>query len=891
MSKVVAGYAQTLLRAVLEGASSLTGEQFAAAGMAARRLLLFAWDEPERSSWLVTNALRAVCQTFASDPGASATLLRRAIEPRHLAAHGYEEMPVVTRELRVISDSDPGFVADLYAAVFTYEEPSTDTTDMSGSQILSLTSNKKQDYDHSQWELAEFYPTFLEEHLVLASHVLVQVVDAYRSREHSTETPPEKFTVNGVEAELVHDFSCIWDEGFASHTDDEVRILDAFFRHLEHLTQAPEMSTTLNESLQFMLQGSRSAVIWRRFLQLGAQHPREIGLKIKPLAWSVPLMWVPDTENPASAFIAAVFPLLSLEERERVEKAIVSLPESVPERIRDAAKRDRGRLLAPLAHELTTERAKQLLHELQAAGLSPDSQEHFPRLQVWADAVDEKTYVEKILGVSTSSEPHAGFLDVYRPVQAFGSNLMNKVPSAEEIEGVLPHLRSLHAALIAPPNNVDERLLTMAAGSLAAACKTIANVGELSCETSAGNLAQKILLELSVHPSPEHDPAHDAAFDKHPSWGAPLARIEAAVGLMALARHSSCCSAAVLDSIDRLARDAAPEVRYQIASNLTLLYHTAPERMWKLVESRATSETSNGVLMALAHSIQRLVSKHLDEAAKLTQSVFEQVPEGPGAEDVQRICVGTFLWLHIWRNHQASQGFVYGLCQDVPKNHDLLNVMMFELRGPLIHGDPEHENPEAEGVRSRAIHLFNRITLAACDALSAVLTESRNDAGPKPDRETVKSLAHLVDNCARQLYFASGAFRDPHATQQISRAQQRRFYHELVDTIDRLSTFGFASTVHHLIEMLQLFIAVDPKRVFLQVAALVESGKRGSYQYESMAVGEIVKIVERYIAEYRSLLQEDAHCRVALRNVLDSFVEAGWPAAQRLSYRLDDIFR
>jgi hypothetical protein len=27
------------------------------------------------------------------------------------------------------------------------------------------------------------------------------------------------------------------------------------------------------------------------------------------------------------------------------------------------------------------------------------------------------------------------------------------------------------------------------------------------------------------------------------------------------------------------------------------------------------------------------------------------------------------------------------------------------------------------------------------------------------------------------------------------------------------------------------------------------------------------------------------------RKVLDSFIEAGWPAAQRLSYRLDEIFR
>jgi hypothetical protein len=68
--------------------------------------------------------------------------------------------------------------------------------------------------------------------------------------------------------------------------------------------------------------------------------------------------------------------------------------------------------------------------------------------------------------------------------------------------------------------------------------------------------------------------------------------------------------------------------------------------------------------------------------------------------------------------------------------------------------------------------------------------------------------------------------------------------------------------------------------VFLQVATLIERGRSGGYQYQSMGAERIVSIVERYLAEYRPLLQEDAECRIALRKTLDVFVEAGWPAAQ-----------
>ena len=96
--------------------------------------------------------------------------------------------------------------------------------------------------------------------------------------------------------------------------------------------------------------------------------------------------------------------------------------------------------------------------------------------------------------------------------------------------------------------------------------------------------------------------------------------------------------------------------------------------------------------------------------------------------------------------------------------------------------------------------------------------------------------------------------------------------------------------VHRLVEMLEMFAPLDPRKVFLQF----RPGRRWParyHQHESLAIDHIVRIIARYLAEYRSLLQEDAECRTVLRKTLDVFVAAGWPAAQPLSYRLDEIFR
>jgi hypothetical protein len=58
--------------------------------------------------------------------------------------------------------------------------------------------------------------------------------------------------------------------------------------------------------------------------------------------------------------------------------------------------------------------------------------------------------------------------------------------------------------------------------------------------------------------------------------------------------------------------------------------------------------------------------------------------------------------------------------------------------------------------------------------------------------------------------------------------------------------------------MLEVLLPAILGQVFPQVAALVESGRSGGYHYESHGGGDIVRIVERYLAEYRSLLQEAA---------------------------------
>jgi hypothetical protein len=57
-----------------------------------------------------------------------------------------------------------------------------------------------------------------------------------------------------------------------------------------------------------------------------------------------------------------------------------------------------------------------------------------------------------------------------------------------------------------------------------------------------------------------------------------------------------------------------------------------------------------------------------------------------------------------------------------------------------------------------------------------------------------------------------------------------------------------------------------------------------------MALEEVVKLVELILADYRDKVQDEASIKNLLE-LLDAFVEVGWPQALSLVWRLDEIYR
>jgi hypothetical protein len=267
--------------------------------------------------------------------------------------------------------------------------------------------------------------------------------------------------------------------------------------------------------------------------------------------------------------------------------------------------------------------------------------------------------------------------------------------------------------------------------------------------------------------------------------------------------------------------------------------------------------------------------RHSDERSSLAENLFNLI-----------------LWHSLRTNHPAANQIVDEVTRNPLENADFLDHAVMYLRNVMTEpSNSAQRDPAIDLLRRASIAYVSRVTAVALTAFEELAKRaSPSDA----DRERFGQIAKLLIDITQEIYFASLAYDEEHeATKGKPDPLVRiRFFEESKHLLRDLTTAGIAGSAHYLIQTLASFIdLVDPVEVFLLIADAVRAGRKGGYQYETLAVKEIVRIVERYLADFRVIFMDNEECRAGLRDILDTFVEAGWPETHRLVYSLDSIFR
>lgn len=887
----VAYSVRSILMKFCEQPKWLNQEHKISMGRAARRLLEFAWsrEDVDRDQGLITHALKAVCRTYESDSIASKTIIQRSLEPDHLKKYGYQELPRLSDEMELLIINAPDLSEEIYREVFTYRETSKETTQM-GGRIIGMVSTKEQDYHMAQWRLADIFQFFLEKTPIEATRALIDIIHYYIEQRHSIpDKIVETFTFGNEQAKIISDYSVIWDSGSVHDEDEPIKMLNIFTAYLHQIASNQNQKKILKQILKVIVLQNHSAVFWKKILVVGTSNPKNLGYLIRSFAWAKPVLIGLDTTTAAGNFIREIYDLLKPDEKLKVENAILSITDDIPENKNpEYFKQHRDRLLGCIADkELILEDSRSIVDNLKKSNAIPPNTPLYSIETSWSkEYTDDDYFIEQ--GVSLETPEHKMIIHLENQLKDFATTFQNSPPTISKADEILPKVLDLEKTLKEKSDKINQNLKDLAWGYISKACERIASIESLKYRTKLGRNIKRLLLILSDFPMPSPNPEQDAQFSKFQSWGSPAARIDAASGLILLARHKDFLDNQIKNALDKLAKDLVPAVRFQIAMRLNAILFTSPDLMWRLLKIYSTDERNDGVIKGSLHTLHRLAGSYPDEVMELAESIFNKTLNIKEADSIAQSCVSIFLGLYLWRNHIKASEIVNSLLDQTSTPISLKIHIVSQIRNAIN----QYIN---EAVRIRALDVLNKI-VQRCEIEFSQLNDKLLTYGQnKSDIDALKEVINLADACALSIYFSSGAYSEKQSQKAnekiLSIEEKRKLFLEISPIIKSLSQINYASVIHHLIETLEAFIPANPLEVFLLVNHVVKSGKSGHYQYESLAVDRIVAIVERYLAEYRIVIRENPECQNALLEILDIFVEAGWPNARKLTYRLEEIYR
>jgi len=893
--KEVFVHASQLLRLICQQAKNLPSSEPALqnAGISARRLLAWAWRQPEVNLFFSTEGIRNVCWTFHSNSTESDTLLRQAIRMPHIQQYGSKELFWIANGLKNFYEISPEFAKDLYIKVFEYTETSTEVSSIGPpSQILGLHSTVKQDYEGVRYSLAKDFNSFLEKCPLEATEALIHIVSYYAQTEHHTKDEPIRdFYFKGTTAKIAYDHSYIWDYGDTYDRDSAKKILISFENYILSLSTSGNIEL-LYKLLLFLTHNNVQAVLWKRLIEWGAKSPVAIGLFIKELTWTPELFIAPDTSYALGQLILILHPTLEREDRQKIEQTILSIP-LYGAGILHEPERARNKFITCLIPEnIQSEEIKELLND--------PSQKFIPNTPLFSSSrfqpidEDDEDY-EFFFGTSRSKKSPEDQetvrlkqfnKDLQSMMSAYQSGSITHATLSIELPIKLGELFTFLKNFNHDTNT--EGSLEQAWSNLTEGCFTLLANEDVSqlLQPNDLELIKKILLLSQGLPREEDWERVNKQFDESSLYSStPLVSTTRAITF--LVRHKLYMQDKdLLDAIQVFAQDPDPSIRYQLLSYLINIYRDHQNLFWEILEGFFQHETCIKVFYGLNPWIINLAKLHPNRIESMTEVLFNHIqPEtSESSEKVRETCLFIHLWLYIFNNKRMSQ-FLGDSIQLLPQYSEEFRGLIFSLRKQLT-------NQEA-GIQSKLKLFFKEVLSRLLASWQESLVQSDDSSTGLQIRTNIIGVA---DQIAAQFYFASENLVKSSKNSNLSENEPdinlplQSLLEHIGEFLVELTTFRHPSIIHHLIELLENCIHVDPALVFHHLSYILGKSEGGGYEYEWQAKDTIIKILNKLFADHRYVLQDSAN-QASLIQILDLFVNAGWLEARELTYQLEEVLR
>ncbi|AHG48832.1 hypothetical protein RLEG12_07810 (plasmid) [Rhizobium leguminosarum bv. trifolii CB782] len=870
-------------------------------GRASRALLTLAWtaDPPMRQTAI--NAIRFVGKSFASDPVTSRVLLDHILRDPHFSTHADKEASWLSEQILPIARSDSDFAVEIYRVLYSREISDDSVSHFGGqpSRIMPLSSNRRQDYLHCRYHLGKDARQLLDLSAHAGTRAAIEVALGDTDRDLPLGDRRVRVNVAGSEPFdlLGNDFAPLaWDRpnGRGGNADDNI-----LGQYVSFLRACP--TPAFIECIEAASAGYSSPAVWARLLGVGTERVAEFAENLWPYASNLTILAHQGTVRDAARFLAAAYPLRSTDQRADFEAEALRPGLFSDEHGQRWWRRVLSRFLSSVDEaSIATDAMHALRAELAAAGELGGNP---PLRTMTVTSSPVRGMMRSILereGINVDTGVDAQMLTQSDAL----AERVRETSSASDAATLSALWRETEATIVmfdanAPVLHASSEQPVW--GNISNAVERIAG-SEAYIPGSEGlpsiDALLRVLDRLWASRFPEPRETEGSAR----SYGNWEVRVYAAEAYVQLADRFGEERPEIIDMIEAVLADPVPIVRMQAAENLQVLSRVAPEKMWELASRVVCKEPNVDVLtFHVGQVLTQLIWHDVDRAEGLIEIVEQRRRgfvrrENCGRDELSEVLGGLMAQLWVGQNRERALQWLLDWLQDLVTNQDLLTAFISPLREVFIARysfRKDNDTSLSDRAQRGSMHILETCSTAAAESYADLTADNCEGAVRETAIARYRAAEHIINHLMNQLYFGSGAYRESsNPSQGLATAEAMRSF--MVDYRPMLALLAEShepATHHHLIELYEYLIPGDPAGVFKTLhGLLLGAGMREGYHHESLALKLIVRIVTRYLADYRSLF-EDEVCRTCLLEILRMFSDVGWPDAMKLLYDLPELLR
>jgi hypothetical protein len=783
-----------------------------------------------------------------------------------------------------------------------------------GGAIMSMHMQTSDHWNSIHFSLCDYYGKRDGTNASLMTELACIVWNAVVRRRGDKPNLPETvigtIPFRGKACDLLEDYGHVLGRSFEH---EENRIL-THFESLLHNWAATGDGQRLNAALDQFANRNRTSLMWTVFMEAGADYPQTLGTLLANVLSESLFLSHFDYSYGGTRLLGALHRIGDPARRRRLERVILDLPKNArlfPDEPRDPMpswlESAQNRALGVLEGSKIILPATRALRKTRSAkNPLPDNRKP-EGCQILSHTFSDEETLER-RGVNLNDSANAELFRLREALKTLAISDGNKI-DVVALERQWRLIGECELALRRYQRKYQE-MSTDLWGRLVSLCENIARHANWPPTSKRWSTVRRILLRAASDPNPRLSPNEAAIEDKWPTWGWPAPRIHSARGLPFLAYRLTRIDNAITRDLRKLSRDKSHPVRFNLADSLAILEKPAAALMWELIDLLVAKEKKFSVLEALVLALNRLSPNASVEAKKRIRTISQRAMQsGPAENHIYETLAHTHLFHFLRTGDSECEAFIISLvdeCDSQRAGHALERQLHACRSGGWLTLDGGlNPAPEIDAARTRTWKfLLNLLKVAQVklqhhrEQWNQVHASGQpSDDVLKPIRQGMDCTMRLVDGIAMQLYFASGAFDEKQGKneERLSPAQLPRFWKEAAPLFAALAAEPHPHTAYQNVQTLRHLLPCAPREVFLLAAKSICNSAAAGFQNESLAIGEVVKLIQRALADHRDIFQNtdanQSECLESLLKVLDLFVEAGWPEARQLTHRLEEIYR